>query len=70
MSDVGLSDLPISFGSSMPDEPRRNAETAIEVRDMRPPCVPDDMPGRTWHDGLFDAVACAKLAVFLGVCFP
>ena len=33
-------------------------------------CVPDDMPGRTWHDGLFDAVACAKLAVFLGVCFP
>jgi hypothetical protein len=22
--------------------------------------------GRTWHDGLFDAVACANLALFLG----
>ena len=21
--------------------------------------------GRTWHDGLFDAVACANLALFL-----
>jgi len=24
------------------------------------------MPGRTWHDGLFDAVACANLAIMLG----
>jgi DNA polymerase III epsilon subunit-like protein len=24
-----------------------------------------DMPGRTWHDGLYDAVACAKLAIWL-----
>ncbi|MBO5643261.1 MAG: hypothetical protein J6S51_04565 [Kiritimatiellae bacterium] len=24
-----------------------------------------DMPGRTWHDALYDAVACAKLAIFL-----
>lgn len=29
-------------------------------------CTPD-MPGRTWHDGLFDAVACARLALALGV---
>ena len=29
---------------------------------------PEEFPvlaGRTWHDGLFDAVACAKLAIFL-----
>lgn len=24
-----------------------------------------DVEGRTWHDGLYDAVACAKLAMFL-----
>jgi len=24
-----------------------------------------EMDGRTWHDGLYDAVACAKLALFL-----
>ncbi len=24
------------------------------------------LEGRTWHDALYDAVACAKLAVFLG----
>jgi DNA polymerase III epsilon subunit-like protein len=29
-------------------------------------CVPE-MPGRTWHDGLFDAVACARLAIFLNI---
>lgn len=29
-------------------------------------CVPL-MDGRTWHDGLFDAVACAKLAVKIGI---
>lgn len=29
-------------------------------------CVPD-LPGRTWHDGLFDAVACANLALKLGI---
>jgi DNA polymerase III epsilon subunit-like protein len=23
------------------------------------------MDGRTWHDGLYDAVACAKLAIRL-----
>ena len=28
-------------------------------------CVPQ-MEGRTWHDGLYDAVACAGLAMFLG----
>ena len=28
-------------------------------------CVPQ-IDGRTWHDGLYDAVACAKLALFLG----
>lgn len=27
-------------------------------------CVPE-MPGRTWHDGLYDAVACAYLAMRL-----
>ena len=27
-------------------------------------CVPQ-MAGRTWHDGLYDAVACAKLAIQL-----
>ena len=27
-------------------------------------CVPN-LPGRTWHDGLYDAVACAYLALFL-----
>ena len=27
-------------------------------------CVPQ-IEGRTWHDGLYDAVACANLAVFL-----
>ena len=27
-------------------------------------CVPQ-MDGRTWHDGLYDAVACAQLALFL-----
>lgn len=25
-----------------------------------------ELPGRTWHDGLFDAVACANLAIWLG----
>ena len=25
-------------------------------------CVPQ-MEGRTWHDGLYDAVACAELAI-------
>jgi len=25
------------------------------------------MPGRTWHDGLYDAVACAQLAIFLNM---
>lgn len=29
-------------------------------------CVPQ-MEGRTWHDGLFDAVACARLAIFLNI---
>ncbi len=29
-------------------------------------CVPQ-MPGRTWHDGLYDAVACAMLAMRLAV---
>ncbi len=34
--------------------------------------VPDvssmpELDGRTWHDGLYDAVACAKLAMFLAV---
>ena len=29
-------------------------------------CAPE-MDGRTWHDGLYDAVACANLALFLGV---
>ena len=29
-------------------------------------CVPE-MEGRTWHDGLYDAVACAKLALVLGL---
>jgi len=29
-------------------------------------CVPE-MEGRTWHDGLYDAVACAKLAFVLGL---
>ena len=24
------------------------------------------LDGRAWHDALYDAVACAKLAVFLG----
>lgn len=28
-------------------------------------CVPE-IDGRTWHDGLYDAVACAKLAQILG----
>ena len=28
-------------------------------------CAPQ-MDGRTWHDGLYDAVACARLAVVLG----
>lgn len=27
-------------------------------------CAPD-IPGRTWHDALFDAVACANLAIVL-----
>ena len=27
-------------------------------------CVPQ-LDGRTWHDGLYDAVACAQLALFL-----
>jgi len=26
-----------------------------------------EIEGRTWHDGLYDAVACAKLAMFLSV---
>jgi DNA polymerase-3 subunit epsilon len=29
-------------------------------------CVPQ-LPGRTWHDALYDAVACAQLACFLSV---
>ena len=29
-------------------------------------CAPE-MEGRTWHDGLYDAVACAKLAFVLGL---
>ena len=29
-------------------------------------CVPH-LDGRTWHDGLYDAVACANLAIFLSV---
>ncbi|MBR2487750.1 MAG: hypothetical protein IKB52_01345 [Kiritimatiellae bacterium] len=29
-------------------------------------CVPD-IPGRTWHDALFDAVACANLASVLAM---
>ena len=29
-------------------------------------CVPE-MEGRTWHDGLYDAIACAKLAFVLGL---
>ena len=29
-------------------------------------CVPE-LPGRTWHDGLFDAVACANLAIRLAL---
>lgn len=29
-------------------------------------CVPQ-LPGRTWHDGLYDAVACAMLAMRLAV---
>lgn len=29
-------------------------------------CVPQ-MDGRTWHDGLYDAVACAQLALFLAL---
>lgn len=29
-------------------------------------CVPQ-MPGRTWHDGLYDAVACAMLAMRLAI---
>ena len=29
-------------------------------------CVPE-MDGRTWHDGLYDAVACANLACVLAV---
>ena len=29
-------------------------------------CVPD-IPGRTWHDALFDAVACANLATVLAM---
>ena len=28
-------------------------------------CVPE-FEGRTWHDGLYDAIACARLAVQLG----
>ncbi len=29
-------------------------------------CVPQ-IDGRTWHDGLYDAVACAQLALFLAL---
>lgn len=29
-------------------------------------CIPD-IPGRTWHDGLYDAVACANLAIQLAI---
>ena len=29
-------------------------------------CIPD-MPERTWHDGLFDAIACANLAMRLAI---
>lgn len=29
-------------------------------------CVPQ-MPNRSWHDGLYDAVACAMLAMRLGI---
>jgi DNA polymerase-3 subunit epsilon len=29
-------------------------------------CVPQ-LAGRTWHDGLYDAVACAELALRIGV---
>lgn len=29
--------------------------------------VAPDVEGRTWHDGLYDAIACAKLAMFLSV---
>ena len=29
-------------------------------------CVPQ-LDGRTWHDGLYDAVACANLALFLAL---
>ena len=29
-------------------------------------CVPE-MDGRTWHDGLFDAVACARLALRIAI---
>ena len=28
-------------------------------------CVPE-MPGRTWHDGLYDAVACGRLYAKIG----
>lgn len=28
--------------------------------------ISPQIEGRTWHDGLYDAVACAKLAMFLG----
>ena len=29
-------------------------------------CIPE-IPGRTWHDGLYDAVACAQLALTAGL---
>ena len=29
-------------------------------------CIPD-LPSRTWHDGLFDAIACANLAMRLAI---
>jgi DNA polymerase III epsilon subunit-like protein len=27
--------------------------------------VRPDLPGRTWHDALYDAIACAQLAIKL-----
>lgn len=29
-------------------------------------CIPE-LEGRSWHDGLFDAVACAKLAITMNI---
>ena len=43
-----------------PNLPNYTLSGLCEMFDLVP-----DIPGRSWHDGLYDAVACANLAIWL-----